>query len=327
MEKRILVIGANGFIGRHLVRFLVEKNHRVTSHVLPGTSTAGLTGSKIVQHQVRAGEKLVSVLAGQDFVINLAGIMAGANPQRYHDGNVRTVQELVTALQCIKPLDRRPFLLHVSSVAAIGPAANGIPLREETRPNPRSLYGCSKLLGEREILKRADPMRFMILRPPSLYGPGDRCFLDLFKWAKHGYFPKLITREKRFQLLLCRDFPPIIAQILEKPLPGRVLHIGDSRLLSDTDFCTALERVSGKTLKTLIFPSSLVRLAARLNGCFEAATGIPLLLSPSKAIEMSHPFWLQDFSAFHLAYGRPDCTDFDQGIAQTWNWYKEQKWL
>jgi nucleoside-diphosphate-sugar epimerase len=80
-------------------------------------------------------------------------------------------------------------LVHISSLAAGGPALPDRPAREEDPSNPVSEYGKSKLAGEREVQK-ACKAAFVILRPPAVYGPRDEEFLRLFRAVKSHLLPK-----------------------------------------------------------------------------------------------------------------------------------------
>ncbi|MBF0410503.1 MAG: NAD(P)-dependent oxidoreductase [Candidatus Riflebacteria bacterium] len=324
MEKRILITGANGFAGKSIVQKLISSGFNVSALIMPGTSDAGLEGAAVYRLPLICSTELISLLEKQNFVVNLAGVMAGANPERYYQGNVATVKEI---LQSLLKTKTPPYLIHVSSVAAIGPAPDGVLHDENAMCYPVGLYGKTKKAGENILLKHTGKLPFVIIRPPSLYGPEDRCFLDLFRWAAKGYFPRLITRKKLFQILFISDFSEIIRMLICNPPSEIVLNVGAPHVYSDEDMRRALELASGNSLIPVFFPASVVKIVAGINAFLDAGFNIPLLLSFSKVKEMSHENWLQDFSKFMRKSDKYKFISLNEGIVQTWKWYKDNLWI
>src|SRR4029453_9712877 len=79
-------------------------------------------------------------------------------------------------------------LVHVSSLAAAGPAPASGPRAELDPPRPITAYGRSKLEGEHAVAGVAG-LRWTILRPGVVYGPGDRAMRPLFRYAERGVLP------------------------------------------------------------------------------------------------------------------------------------------
>jgi len=64
-------------------------------------------------------------------------------------------------------------VIHVSSLAAMGPSPDAVPLREDATPRPLTHYGKSKLLGEQAVQRSPLSTRAIVIRPPLVYGPRD----------------------------------------------------------------------------------------------------------------------------------------------------------
>ncbi|OIP30621.1 hypothetical protein AUK22_01875 [bacterium CG2_30_54_10] len=314
MAHRYLISGANGFIGRKLIEEAGCRGLRGTALILPGTSPVSVDGWETVAMPMVDGPELRQVLETSQVVINLAGNMLGASPERFRDGNVRTVEELLKAMSAISD---PPRLVHASSVAAMGPALEGIPLDEGNPCKPVCLYGRTKLAGERLILNSSHSGRSLVVRFCSVYGPGDRCFLNLFKMAERGIFLRLATKEKRFQLMFVDDLVKILWRLADDALLSGVLNVGDSTEISDADLQNALSKSYGRRLFSVFFPPAMTRLLGRIYDFLEACTSQPNVMSSGKAREMSFPVWLQNFSKLNQVLPGLKWTPLFEGIEKT----------
>ncbi|NLI77270.1 MAG: NAD-dependent epimerase/dehydratase family protein [Candidatus Riflebacteria bacterium] len=357
--RRTLVIGANGFIGRRVVGEGAAQGRPGIAMVLPGTPRVEAAGWECLEGPVTDSPAFRQALQGCDLVINLAGNMHGARPSRFRAANVTALAEL---LKAVGQMPSPPRLIHVSSVAALGPALEGKPLGEGSPARPVCLYGRSKLAGERLIaawatgregegpfamgetgVSRRHPWRQkgmadivtvgspaclrlpLVVRPCSVYGPGDRNFLDLFRWARRGLFPRLATRTKRVQLVHVDDLARALWRAAEACLGG-VLHLGNPAVVTDDDLAAALGRAVGRTLRAFFVPPGAAAIVGRLHDLVEAGTGTASLVSSGKMREMSFPCWLQDFSRQEALLPGMSWTGLDEGIAATAAWYRQEGW-
>lgn len=183
--RRILVSGATGFVGRHLTRALVEAGADVTCLVRSTSSTRHLPPQvRTVSACLSSGQGLDTALAGQDTVIHMAALLFGLGWQDYLHSNNQAAQCLALALQQHGGQVQR-FVL-VSSLAATGPCATGDGVEDSTPPAPVSGYGWSKYLTE-QILGAVLGSRMVTLRPPIIYGSGDKGLLPYFQTAQKGF--------------------------------------------------------------------------------------------------------------------------------------------
>ncbi|MBT2210069.1 MULTISPECIES: NAD(P)-dependent oxidoreductase [Actinomadura] len=159
--SRILLVGATGFVGRH-----VRARAAATGVEIVAASRSpepGVLGLDLAAGAARVGDALRDI--APDVVVNCAGVTAGS-PADLVRGNVVAVANLVTALAAA---ERPVRLVHLGSAAEYGEVEHGTPVTESTRPRPHSLYGVTKLAGT-ELVGGAPGA--VVLRVFNPVGPG-----------------------------------------------------------------------------------------------------------------------------------------------------------
>jgi UDP-glucose 4-epimerase len=161
----ILVTGASGFIGRHLVAALLADGHEVRALVRSdGAAKRVPPGAEAVRGDVADAESLRAAAAGARLVYHLAGSYRGTD-EEIHAAHVTGTANLVSALE---PGAR---LVYVSSTSVYGWDQRW-PADHATPPAPASAYGEAKLAGERLALGWTGGQA-VVARPTITYGPGD----------------------------------------------------------------------------------------------------------------------------------------------------------
>lgn len=204
---RVLVTGATGFIGGRLAGRLAAAGHQVRALVRDPARAAPLAalGVELAPGELGDPRALAAAVEGCTLVVHLAGLVKALSAADLFRVNAEGTRALARACAEARP---RPRLVLVSSLAAAGPAP-GRPRREEDPPVPVSRYGESKLAGEAAARELAGRLETVVLRPPAVYGPGDRELLPLlFGMARLGIILKSGRAEKRYSVLhvddLCR---------------------------------------------------------------------------------------------------------------------------
>lgn len=175
---RCLVTGATGFIGPRLVQVLQAAGGEVRclARSTADTSRLQALGVELVTGDVTAPETLPSAIEGMDFVFHLAGRTFAPSYDEFARVNETGCANLSAACAA-RP--NPPVLVVVSSLAAAGPSPVGRALTEKDSPEPISNYGRSKLAGELAAREWAAEVPTTIVRPPVVFGPGDRAGLVL----------------------------------------------------------------------------------------------------------------------------------------------------
>jgi dihydroflavonol-4-reductase len=324
----ILVTGGTGFIGTHLLEMLAAKGESVRGIVrarmprrtaVPRSLPAGV---ETVYGDLASGEGLAEALRGADVVIHLAGVTKALRPEDYYRGNVDATGQLVRAMA-----GRGMRLVHVSSLAAVGPAKPGAPLTEDAEPHPFTHYGKSKLLAERVVRELAPDA--VIVRPPVVYGPRDTDVFPLLKSISMGLVLEMAGGERWFSAIYVKDLVEGLLAAARSPrAPGRAYFLAHAQPVSWGQLRTTAARIMARRTPRVVKVPFAV--AHAVGACAELRArlcGKPGIVSREKIAEARCMAWTCDTTraAGELGFVAP--TSLDEGLKQTLAWYKEAGWL
>ena len=327
----ILVTGGTGFIGTHLVdklsgsgravRCLVRRKIRrkIRQRSMPA-------GVETVYGDLSGGEGLPEALRGVDIVIHLAGVTKALEPNDYYAGNVRGTRTLLNAMLVNAKAGRSIRLVHVSSLAAIGPSLDGSPVGEDARPQPLSHYGKSKLEGERLVRELAPGA--VIVRPPVVYGPGDTDVFQLLKSISKGLVLQIAGGERWFSAIYVKDLVEgLIAASESSRAAGRSYFLAHSKPASWTQLGAVAGRIMGRNPRVLRVPVAVAHAVGYSAEVWSRITRKPGIISREKVAEAQCMSWTCDPRRAAAELGFQAATSLEEGLAETLAWYKEAGWL
>jgi nucleoside-diphosphate-sugar epimerase len=285
----LALTGATGFIGGALVAALRERGCQVRVLLRDPARAPSLNerGCEVIAGDLDDIAALRDLVHGADRVVHCAGAVRGGRYAHFHRANVNG------SLNLFETLAASPSpapLLFFSSLAA----------REPTL----SWYGRSKFAAEQALAQSAPacvPFAWTVLRPPAVYGPGDRELLPLFRnMARRGFAPLPGSAEARVSLIHIDDLVAATLTLLDcEPAQGETLSLHDGRSggYSWGDIAAVAEEAWGRPVQLRPVPPRLLDLAAAANLRLARLTGRAPMLTPAKLRELRHPDWVCDNEA------------------------------
>jgi dihydroflavonol-4-reductase len=315
----ILVTGATGFIGTHLVARLAALGRSVRCLVRRKVPLPD--GVEAVFADLAGDSSLDDALRGVDTIIHLAGVTKALSAADYYKGNARATETLLRALQ-----GRAVRLVHVSSLAAIGPSPDGTPVAEDAEPHPLTNYGRSKLEAER-LVRRLFPQA-VIVRPPVVYGPRDTDVFQLLKSISKGLVLEIEGGERWFSAIYVADLVEGLLNAADGPQGlGRAYFLANSKPASWSELSATAARIMGRHPRVLKIAPGMAKAVGFCAELWARATRTPGIISREKIAEAQCMCWTCDTRRAAAELGFQARTSLESGLALTLAWYKEAGWL
>ncbi|HEX8640401.1 MAG TPA: NAD-dependent epimerase/dehydratase family protein [Allosphingosinicella sp.] len=301
--KTLAVTGGTGFVGSHLLKAAAAGGYEVRA--LTRGWRPPEEGIDWVDGALDRTDSLAKLVEGADAVIHIAGLINAPTRAAFEAVNVGGTANMIDAARRARV---RRFV-HISSLAAREPELSD--------------YGRSKAKSER--LVAASGLDWTIIRPPAVYGPGDRETFELFRMARRGLVA--LPPKGRFSVLHVGDLCRLILTVLDEPDSHSEIYEPDDGVDNGWDhrhFARTLGRVFGKRATTLSMPKLVMKGAARVDRLVRRDAA---KLTPDRVRYFCHPDWVV------TARRRPpDALWKPQirtptGLKQTADWYREQGWL
>lgn len=306
-RRVIALTGGTGFIGSAVLRRLVESNWQVRAlyrprgrRTLPQSAHVEWLAGELHDEAI-----LAQLVAGVDAVIHCAGAVRGASCADFDRVNEDGVRRVVEATARESPSAR--FLL-LSSLAAREPGLSD--------------YAGSKRRGEGALRSSAGNLRWTVLRPPAVYGPGDREMRPLFQGMARGLALVPEPARGRLSLLYVDDLTSAVVCWLSANAGfGEVFELDDGNV-GGYDWADLLRIAAdvlrdGVAVRKVPAPVWVLRFIASINVGAARVLRYAPMLTPGKVRELTHQDWVANGEAFARATGWSPVFSFRQGLART----------
>ena len=331
---KVLVTGATGFIGSHLVERLIRDGFDVRALVRKRDNETRedtfellkKLNVEIFEGDLLDKESLKEIGKEIDIVFHLAAI---ARPMAIPDELYFKVNEEGTKnlLEVCKNSNLKKIII-MSSVSAVGHSINGVAVAEDTECKPVDVYGFSKLAQEKVVFESIENQKLpiVLLRPPMVFGPRDFEMLRLFKAVNNGFFP-VKSNNKCFEFLYVENLVQACLLALDNGKTGEIYHITNGEHYSINDIVSSMEKSFGKKILQPNFPRFIFNI---FGGFVESLGKIFRFHPPFKhdTIDwMTKKIWYSDFRKSKKELNYIPTFTLNEGINKTINYYKTIKCL
>lgn len=232
--KHIVITGATGFIGQHLLEDLLPLNYRITIITRDPNKAMRVKSDKIkvIKADLTDQESLVKAFEGADVVVNLAAELRQSII--IEQTNIQGTHHLVHALK----LNNVKQCIHLSSVGVVGLqySMNPIEISEDSECHPKNEYERTKLASE-QILKNAakeNDFNLSILRPTNVFGeyhPKKALYQLYSKLKNSSVF--IASKDAVVNYVYVKDVTAVIINAIQNPVTNGVYNIGEAIPLKD----------------------------------------------------------------------------------------------
>lgn len=303
LKPVLAITGATGFVGSRLIAIAREAGHEVRA--LTRGPRAAEPGLIWIEGALDRPEALTALAEGADAIIHIAGLINAPDREAFDAVNVAGTANMIDAARAAGV----KRFIHISSLAAREPGLSD--------------YGASKARSEQVVA--ASGLDWTILRPPAVYGPGDRETFELFKMARRGFVA--LPPKGRFSVIHVDDLANLILTVIAATdTIGETYEPDDGREggWEHRHFARTLSRLFGKRAATLAVPASVLKGVARLDRLVRRGKA---KLTPDRARYFSHPDWVAAAERRVPASLWAPAIRTPTGLKATAEWYLAQGWL
>lgn len=273
-QTKVLVTGANGFIGRALVAALQSSSYKVYAV------------TRRQQFAVQNSQLVKTVISDLDVDTDWLPHLSGVNAIVHCAARVHVMNDTeVDPLQAFRQVNTYATLNLAKQAAQAGVKrfvfistikVNGeqtwpsYPFREEVKSTPIDSYALSKWEAEQGLMQIAKEteMEVVIIRPPLVYGPGVKGnFATMIKWLKKGIPLPLGAIQNQRSLLALDNLVSFIVLCLKHPkAANQAFVLADGEDVSTTQLLNKIARAMDKPARLIPIPTSWMIFAAKLLG-------------------------------------------------------------
>ena len=299
----IAITGGTGFVGRHVLRIAGERGQ--PTRALARSAQPPEPDVTWIPGALDDAAALARLCEGARAVVHIAGVINAPDRAGFAAGNIAGTEAMIAAARAA---GIRRFI-HVSSLSAREPGLSD--------------YGWSKAESERIVA--ASGLDWTIVRPPAVYGPGDREMLELFRIATKGFVT--LPPAGRLSLIESTDLSRLLLDLVDAPASFGQCYEPDDGIVQGWDhriFALALGDAVGRRVRPLSIPAPILRLAAKADGLIR---GKRAKLTADRVRYFCHPDWVVSATARPPASIWQPQVETRAGLKATAQSYRAAGWL
>jgi len=325
---RVLITGATGFIGYHLVKHLLSLGWEINCFVRKNSYREPEFIKRVswIVGDLNNINSLKQACSQVDIIFHLAGKIKSSNLEEFIKTNTKGTENLI---QAILQSNRNVHLIYISSLAASGPSDKFHIKKETDNADPVSSYGKSKLLAEKAILKHKNDFRCTIIRPSIVYGSKDKETLQFFKLARSHLNLHLGVAKRHLSMIYVNDLIQLIIKVANtKTKSGEIFFATDN---DNGHTWNNIMKTAAKSLNTHIFPvfvpKFLIKIVFYFSNIKTKFSKKSTMLNIDKYNEVKYPYWVcSSDKAKRILNFRPRYS-LEEGFIKTAKWYKKMGWI
>lgn len=241
----LLITGATGFVGRRLLKKIIDKKIKVRCLIRNKKKIDGDNELEIIQGDLSDREILYDATLGADTVVHLAAVIKSSDPSEFMNVNVQGTKNLIEA--CVKNGVKR--IIYVSSL--------------DVTLNETNIYGETKAIGE-DIIKNSN-IDYIILRPSLIYGKGSKDITLLTELInRYPLIPVVGSGEGKLQPVYVDDVCDTIVKLIESDKKNKIYHIAGEQKISLNDLIDKIAGLSSRRVIKIHVPLWLLWLPLKL---------------------------------------------------------------
>jgi len=338
---KVLVTGASGFIGSNLVRRLAANGQEIACLLRPTSSDQNLLGASVslIRGHLTDSETLLEAVRGKSVVYHVAGCLWTPRTADFYRVNEEGTRSL---LEACSRLTSPPVVVFVSSIAAGGASLPARPRTESDAPAPVSHYGRSKLAAESAAREFAHAVPITVVRPPIVFGDGDRYAWPMFKTvARLGihFVPGRVPH--RYSMIYVRDLVEAIVLAAERGdrlAPGLacdpktasrgIYFVGDDEMPTYADLGRMIGQALGRKRTWIVrVPLRIVRIIGAGTQAVMWIRRKGQFLNLDKVREITAGSWTCSVEKARAEFGFRTAAPLAERLRETVDWYRQAGWL
>ncbi|MGB0885279.1 MAG: NAD-dependent epimerase/dehydratase family protein [Chitinophagales bacterium] len=327
-SNKIVITGANGFIGSHLAEYMAAKGFEVHCIVRSTSNLQWLENKGFHFHKIGLENvaDLTKAFEASKYIFHLAGTVAALKYETYIHGNVTLTKNVLDAAAALEIKPEK--ILVTSSLAVSGPTSKEKPLKESDGFNPKVSYGKAKVEQEKLCAEYFDKLNITIARPSPITGTREVEMFEFIQSINKGIYPKVGFSEKYVNIIHISDLlDSFYKMIITEKTTSEAYFLCSENIYSWSEIAKVCGQLLGKKPFTLALPHFIILIAGFFSGLYGKIIGKAQTFDYEKAKEGIEEAWLGSMEKAKADFGFEQKVSLAEGLKVAIDWYKLKKWL